>query len=197
MELLRRYGTMRLRDVLEPAIGYARDGYPLVRRAAESVHAIAPLFRAEWTHSAEVWLPGGDAPAPGARVAQPQIADTWSRILAEAEAVGGDREAQIEAAERAFYEGFVADAVDRFYRGEQADGAGVRHRGLLAGEDMAPWRPTWEDPASVDFAGVTVHKTGPWGQGPALLLSLRILDALALPIWSPAARRGSTRWSRP
>ena len=190
MELLRRYGTMRLRDVLEPAIGYARDGYPLVRRAAESIHAIAPLFRAEWTHSAEVWLPGGDAPAPGARVAQPQIADTWSRILAEAEAVGGDREAQIEAAERAFYEGFVADAVDRFYRGEQADGAGVRHRGLLAGEDMAPWRPTWEDPASVDFAGVTVHKTGPWGQGPALLLSLRILDALGIADLKP----GGAAW---
>ena len=190
MELLRRHGTMRLRDVLEPAIGYARDGYPLVRRAAESIHAIAPLFRAQWTHSAEVWLPGGNAPAPGARVAQPQIADTWSRILTEAEAVGSDREAQIEAAARAFYQGFVADAVDRFYRGEQADGAGVRHRGLLTGEDMAPWRPTWEDPASIDFAGVTVHKTGPWGQGPALLLSLRILDALGIADLEP----GSAAW---
>ena len=190
MELLRRHGTMRLRDVLEPAIGYARDGYPLVRRAAESIHAIAPLFRAEWMHSAEVWLPGGNAPMPGARVAQPQIAETWSRILTEAEAVGSDREAQIEAAVRAFYQGFVADAVDRFYRGEQADGAGVRHRGLLTGEDMAPWRPTWEAPASIDFAGVTVHKTGPWGQGPALLLSLRILDALGIADLEP----GSAAW---
>ena len=190
MELLRVHGTMRLRDVLEPAIGYARDGYPLVRRAAESIHAIAPLFRAEWMHSAEVWLPGGNAPAPGARVAQPQIAETWSRILTEAEAVGSGREAQIEAAVRAFYEGFVADAVDRFYRTEQADGAGVRHPGLLAGADMASWRPGWEDPVSIDFAGVTVHKTGPWGQGPALLLSLRILDALGIADIEP----GSAAW---
>ena len=190
MELLRRHGTMRLRDVLEPAIGYARDGYPLVRRAAESIHAAAPLFRTEWTHSAEVWLPGGNAPAPGARVSQPQIAESWSRILTEAEAVGSDRDAQIEAAVRAFYQGFVADAVDRFYRGEQADGAGVRHRGLLTGEDMASWRPSWEDTASIDFAGVTVHKTGPWGQGPALLLSLRILDALGLANLEP----GSAAW---
>ena len=190
MQLLLEYGTMRLRDVMEPAVGYARDGWPLVRRAAESIHAAAPLFRSEWRHSAEVWLPGGDAPLPGARVAQPRIAETYSKILAEAEAAGADREAQIEAAMRAFYQGFVAEAVDRFYRTEQADGAGARYRGLLAGEDMAAWRPTWEDTVSIDFAGVTVHKTGPWGQGPALLQALRILDAKGVADLEP----GSASW---
>ncbi len=190
MQLLLEHGTMRLRDVLEPAIGYARDGYPLVRRAAESIHAAAPLFRTEWRHSAEVWLPGGDAPLPGARVAQPRIAETYSKILAEAEAAGASREVQIEAAMRAFYQGFVAEAVDRFYRTEQADGSGARHPGLLAGEDMTAWRPTWEDTVSIDFAGVTVHKTGPWGQGPALLQALRILDAKGIADLEP----GSAPW---
>ena len=190
MQLLLEHGTMRLRDVLEPAIGYARDGYPLVRRAAESIHAAAPLFRTEWRHSAEVWLPGGDAPLPGARVAQPRIAETYSKILAEAEAAGASREVQIEAAMRAFYQGFVAEVVDRFYRTEQADGSGARHPGLLAGEDMTAWRPTWEDTVSIDFAGVTVHKTGPWGQGPALLQALRILDAKGIADLEP----GSAPW---
>ena len=190
MQLLLEHGTMRLRDVLEPAIGYARDGHPLVRRAAESIHAAAPLFRTEWRHSAEIWLPGGDAPLPGARVAQPRIAEAYSKILAEAEAAGASREVQIEAATRAFYQGFVAEAVDRFYRTEQADGSGARHPGLLAGEDMAAWRPTWEDTVSIDFAGVTVHKTGPWGQGPALLQALRILDAKGIAELEP----GSAPW---
>ena len=190
MQLLLEHGTMRLRDVLEPAIGYARDGYPLVRRAAESIHAAAPLFRTEWRHSVEVWLPGGDAPLPGARVAQPRIAETYLKILAEAEAAGASREVQIEAAMRAFYQGFVAEAVDRFYRTEQADGSGARHPGLLAGEDMTAWRPTWEDTVSIDFAGVTVHKTGPWGQGPALLQALRILDAKDIADLEP----GSAPW---
>ena len=190
MQLLLEHGTMRLRDVLEPAIGYARDGYPLVHRAAEAIHAAAPLFRAEWRHSAEVWLPGDDAPLPGARVAQPRIAETYSKILAEAEAAGTSREAQIEAATRAFYQGFVAEAVDRFYRTEQADGSGARHPGLLAGEDMAAWRPAWEDTVSIDFAGVTVHKTGPWGQGPALLQALRILDAKGIAELEP----GGAAW---
>ena len=190
MRLLREHGTMRLREVLEPAIGYARSGYPLVRRAAESIHAIAPFFRAEWRHSAEVWLPGGDAPRPGARVTQPRIAETYARLLAEAEAAGTDRDAQIEAAARAFYQGFIASAVDRFYRTEQTDGSGARHPGLLTGQDMALWRPTWEDSISVDFAGVTIHKTGPWGQGPALLQALRILEASSIADLEP----GGARW---
>ena len=180
MRLLLEHGTVRLRDVLEPVIGYARDGYPLVHRAAESIHAVADLFRSEWRHSVEVWLPGGRPPTPGQRVAQPQIAETYGRILAEAEAAGGGREGEIEAARRAFYQGFVAEAVDRFFRTEQMDDTGVRHPGLLTGDDMAGWRSTWEDTVSRDFAGVTVHKTGPWGQGPALLMALGILDAAGI-----------------
>ena len=190
MQLLLEHGSMRLRDVLEPAIGYARGGYPLVHRAAESLHAVAPFFRAYWNHSAEVWLPGGEAPRPDARVTQPQIADTYARILAEAESAGAHREAHIEAAMHAFYRGFVADAVDRFYRTEQADDTGTRYPGLLSGEDMARWHPVWEEPVSIDFGGVTVHTTGPWGQGPALLQALRILDARGIAGVEP----GSAAW---
>ena len=190
MRLLLEHGTARLRDVLEPAIGYARDGHPLVHRAAESIHAVADLFRAEWRHSAEVWLPGGRAPMPGQRVAQPQIADTYARILAEAEAAGGGREAEIEAARRAFYGGFVAEAIDAFFRTEQMDDTGQRHPGLLTGDDMAGWRSSCEETVSRDFAGVTVHKTGPWGQGPALLMALGMLEAAGIADVEP----GSAQW---
>lgn len=190
MRLLLEHGTMPLRDVLEPAIGYARHGYPLPHRAAESIHAIAPLFRSDWRHSAEVWLPGDAAPMPGQRVSQPQIADAYQRILSEAEAAGGSRDAQIEAARRAWYQGFVAEAVDAFHRTEQADGADNRVTGLLTGQDMAGWQSTWEDTVSAEFQGVTVHKTGPWGQGPAMLIALGILEALGVESVEP----GSTQW---
>ena len=190
MRLLLELGTVRLRDVLEPAIGYARDGYPLVHRAAESLHVAADLFRTEWRHSAEVWLPGGQPPMPGQRVAQPQIAETYARILMEAEAAGGGREAEIEAARRAFYQGFVAEAVDAFFRTEQMDDTGARHAGLLTGDDMGRWQSSWEETVSRDFAGVTVHKTGPWGQGPALLMALGMLDAAGIAGIEP----GSTEW---
>ncbi|MEM7684913.1 MAG: gamma-glutamyltransferase, partial [Pseudomonadota bacterium] len=190
MRLLLEHGTMRLRDVLEPAIFYARNGYPLPHRAAESIHAIAQLFRSDWHHSAEVWLPGDAAPMPGQRVAQPQIADAYDRILSEAEAAAGDRDAQIEAARHAWYQGFVAEAVDAFYGSEQADGAGNRVRGLLTGQDMAGWQASWEDTVSAGFQDVEVHKTGPWGQGPAMLIALGVVDALDI----GSAEPGSTEW---
>ena len=174
MQLLSDYGTLRPRDVLEPAIAYARHGWPLVHRAAEAIHAAAAIFRA-WPHSAEVWLPGGP-PAPGQRVAQPAIADAYTRILDAAEAPGRHREQEIEAARVAWYEGFVAEAIDGFFRTEQDDGTGRRMPGFLTGDDLAGWRPTWEETVHADFAGVTVHKTGPWGQGPALLMALGMLE---------------------
>ena len=187
MRLLLEHGTMRLRDVLEPAIGYAEHGYPLVHRAAESIHAIAPLFRADWSHSAEVWLPGGKPPMPGDLVRQPAIAATYRRLIEEAEAAGPGREAQIEAARRAFYEGFVAEAIDRFYRTEQADGEGGRATGLLTGDDMAGWRSSWDETASAEFAGVTVHKTRAWGQGPALLIALGLATRAGIADTAPGS----------
>jgi gamma-glutamyltranspeptidase/glutathione hydrolase len=180
MLLLRDHGTMTLREVLEPAISYAENGFPLVNRAAGSIHAIADFFRSHWAHSAEVWLPGGKAPMPGQMVRVPQIAAAYTRLLGEAEAVGGSREVQIEAARSAFYTGFVAEAVDRFYRHEIATDASTRHAGLLTGQDMADWHATYEETVSIDHAGVTVHKTGPWGQGPMLLQALRILDVMGV-----------------
>src|SRR6185312_8863622 len=60
MLLLRDYGTMRLRDVLEPAIAYARDGYPLVERASATIQTVEQLFRKHWPTSAAVYLPNNE-----------------------------------------------------------------------------------------------------------------------------------------
>jgi gamma-glutamyltranspeptidase/glutathione hydrolase len=180
MLLLERHGTMRPRDVLEYAIGYARDGYPMLPSASAQIEAMADTFREYWPTSAEVYL-GNGVPGPGHRFANPVLAATYSRILEEAEAAGSSREAQIEAARRAFYEGFVAEAITAYLDGaEVMDVTGERHRGLLAGDDLAAWRASAEEPATLDFRGFTVCKTGPWGQGPVFLQQLAQLDALDL-----------------
>src|SRR5687767_14136662 len=59
MLLLRDYGTMRLADVLTPAIGYAHNGHPLVERASEIIATVERLFREHWPTSAAVYLPNG------------------------------------------------------------------------------------------------------------------------------------------
>src|ERR1700746_1927388 len=132
MLLLRDYGTLRLRDVLEPAIAYARDGYPLVERATATIKTVEQLFRQHWPTSAAVYLPNNEVPKTGTLFTNTRLSETYARILKEAESAGGDRIAQIERARKAWSQGFVAEAVDRFCRTQEImDSSGARHRGLL------------------------------------------------------------------
>jgi gamma-glutamyltranspeptidase/glutathione hydrolase len=64
MLLLRDHGTMRLRDILEPAIYYAEQGHPLLPRVASTIEDLKAFFETEWPSSAAVYLPGGEAPKP-------------------------------------------------------------------------------------------------------------------------------------
>src|SRR5439155_26971298 len=96
-----------LRDVLGHAIGYAESGHPLAPRVAEAIARMAGLFRTAWPSSAQVWLPGGQPPAAGTLFANPALAATFRKLLVEAEAAGGGREEQIDAALHACCEGFV------------------------------------------------------------------------------------------
>ena len=181
MDLLARYGTCHVREVLAPAIGYARDGYPLIAQAAATIARVSSLFTDHWTTSAEVYLPGGAAPAPLSRFRNPALARTLERLVQAADAAGADRETGIEAARAAFYEGFVAEEVAGFCAGtEVMDSSGSRHRGLLTFDDLASWRVREEAPVTFDLAGRTIAKTGPWGQGPALLQQLAVLDGMDL-----------------
>jgi len=178
--LLREYGTLRLRDVLGYAIGYAQAGYPLVPAISWSIASVADIFREHWHSSAEVYLSGGGVPAPGTRFANPALAATYERILAEAEAASGDRDEQIEAARQAWYDGFVAEEIGKFAATEAMDVTGERHRGLLTGHDLATWHARLESPVSYDYDGLTVCKTGPWGQGPVFLQQLALLSGFDL-----------------
>ena len=186
MLLLQRHGRMRLRDVMRYAIGYARDGYPMTAGVSAGIAAAEPVFREHWPSSAEVYL-GGGVPAAGSRFANPDLAATYQRILAEAEAAGDDRDVQIEAARRAFYEGFVAETIGSYLAAaEVMDVTGERHRALLGPADLAAWRAGTEAPVTLDFAGLTVCKTGPWGQGPVFLQQLALLDGLGVAGMDPA-----------
>ena len=186
MMLLRDYGTLRLRDVLEPAIGYAENGHPLVERACVTISTVADLFREHWPTSAASYLPGGQVPKPGTLFTNLRHAETYKRILKEAEAGGGGREAEIERARRAWSQGFVAEAVDRFCRGNEImDVSGRRHRGVLTAQDMATWAPTVEAPVHLDYGSYRVLKPHAWTQGPVLLQMLALLKGFDLDRLAP------------
>ncbi|HEY1704323.1 MAG TPA: gamma-glutamyltransferase family protein [Trebonia sp.] len=186
MLLLREYGRLSLRDVLTYAIGYAETGYPMIPSVSWGIASVADLFREHWTSSAQVYLPGNSIPAPGSRFTNQALADTYKRILAEAEKASGDRGEQIDAARRAWYEGFVAEAMERFSATEVMDVTGERHRGFLTAEDLRKWHPTIEAPLTYDYQGLTVCKTGPWGQGPVFLQQLALLEGYDLARLEPS-----------
>ena len=188
MLLLRDYGTLRLSDVLSPAISYARDGHPLVERASATIGTVEQLFREHWPTSAAVYLPGGKVPAPGTMFANRTLADTYTRILREAESVGGDRERQIEKARACWSRGFVAEAIDKFCRTQEVmDTSGERHRGVLTADDMARWQPTVEPPVTLEYGNYTVCKGGFWSQGPVMLQQLALLRGFSLDGADPAS----------
>ncbi len=176
LTLLRDHGTWSLADVLAPAIGYAREGFPLVPRIVQAIYAVQALFREQWTSSAAVWLPDGRVPAPGSMFRLPQVADTYERILRNAQAESTTRTGVIDAALHAWYQGFVARDIDHFYRHEQVqDTSGGRNRGLLRYDDLAQWAPTVEAPLTMDFGRYTLAKCGFWSQGPSLLQQVGML----------------------
>ena len=181
LTLLADWGTWPLADVLEPAITLAARGHPLLPSAAATINGSAARFRRDWTTSAELWLVTGRDRIAGERVRNRALARTYERIVTAAESAGPDREAQIEAARRAWYEGFVAEAVDGF---------SARHGGLLSGQDLASWAAAIEEPVTGSYGEVTVAKTGPWGQGPVMLQQLALLEAAGLGEHAP----GSTGW---
>ncbi|SEQ44257.1 gamma-glutamyltransferase family protein [Streptomyces radiopugnans] len=178
MTLLRDHGTREPADVLKYAIGYAEHGHPAVPGIGATVERVRELFETEWTTSAELYLPAGRSPAPGALLRNPVLAATWRRLLAEAEAAGRGREGRIEAARRVWREGFVAEALSDFAARPAMDTSGERHAGTLTGDDMASWSASYEEPVTYDWNGWTVCKAGPWSQGPVLLQQLALLADL-------------------
>jgi gamma-glutamyltranspeptidase/glutathione hydrolase len=173
LTLLREFGTMPLADVLEPAIGYAEHGFPVLAGMRLTIERTEPLLR-EWPASAELYLP---TPSAGTLFRNPALAETYRRILEQSR--HRSRETELERARDLFYRGFVAEAIDRF---SGAEG------GLLTGDDLARWHATLEPPVTYEFRGRTVCKAGAWSQAPVFLQQLALLDGFDLASMSEAER---------
>ncbi|PTX54196.1 gamma-glutamyltranspeptidase/glutathione hydrolase [Litoreibacter ponti] len=183
MLMLRDHGTMSLEEVMQPAIDYARDGHPVLPRVSNIIAGLVDYFAEEWPSSAAVWTPDGQAPAPHSLFKNPDLAETYARLAASE---GATREARIDAARAAWREGFVADAIFSYLADATTrDTSGAHHKAVLAPADMADWRATYEPPVSIEYHGWTLHKTGPWGQGPVLLQALMILKGVDLAAMDP------------
>lgn len=194
--LLEEHGTWELADVLAFAAGYARDGHPIADGAARTVEQVADLFRVHWPTSAARWLPDGRPPRPGERIRNPAWAAVLERLLAAGSALDagddeGGRRARIRAARTEWAEGFVAREIDAFVRTPHRHASGTDHAGVIRASDLAAFRASTEPAITATFRGRTIAKTGPWGQGPALLQVLRMLDPLDDALLDPSTADGA------
>lgn len=186
MLLLRDHGSLSLAQVMEPAISYARDGHPVLPRVAHTIAGLADYFANEWPSSAATWCPGGEAPVPNSLFKNPDLAQTYQRLVDLGEESAEDREGQIEAARRAWAEGFVAETITEYLKTARVhDVSEQKNSAVLTSVDLAQWRAGYEETLRYEYHGWTVHKTQAWSQGPVLLQSLAILKHFDLAAMDP------------
>lgn len=174
--MLAEFGTLSLKDVLEPSIQMAK-GYPIEKQLADSIERGKERIK-EWPYSREVLLPHlgeeREAPHAGEIFRQPDLLDTLEKLVkAEQKALdeGKSRKEAIYAAYDRFYKG---DIAEEFVRGCQEQG------GLITMEDLANWKVYIEEPVMTKYKEIEVYKLTSWVQGPVLLQMLNMLENVDL-----------------
>lgn len=151
-----QYGRLPLARVLDGAVGYARDGFPVTARLSRFIEAT----KAELAHNAEsaaIFLPGGAVPGAGAKLINRDLARTLTRLA--------------EAGWEGFYGGEVAGEFARF---SEAKG------GFFRAADLAAQKAQWGEPISGTYRDVTIFNTPPPTQGFTVLQMLKLLEPYRL-----------------
>ena len=158
-----KFGKLKLAEVLQPAIYYAKTGYPVT----EIIHghwqeAVAKLSADEGAR--RVFLINGRAPELGEVYRNPEMARTLELV-----AKGGAD---------AFYRGPIAQAIVR---------TSEKHGGLFDLSDFAEYSAEWVQPVSSEYHGWKVYELPPNGQGIAALMMLNIMERFPLAEWGVAS----------
>lgn len=162
-----RFGKLPMREVLAPAIAYAREGFPISPRIGEAWAISADRFGPRGMNApgfAEVFMVEDGAgarraPAVGERFVNPGLAHVYEAIATQGP--------------KAFYEGRVAEAIERTLAAQLGTT-------WLTREDLAKHRGEWVTPVSASYRGVEVWELPPNGQGIAALQILQILEGFDL-----------------
>jgi gamma-glutamyltranspeptidase/glutathione hydrolase len=151
-KLHERFGTLRLAEVLAPAIAIAEDGFPVSEITAAEWEGSTAILQAT-EESARVFLPNGWAPRPGQLFRNADLAGSYRALAAE----GRD----------AFYRGSI---------GQRIVSCSARHDGALTAADLASYDAEWVAPLSTTYRGWTVYELPPNGQGIAALMMLNLIE---------------------
>jgi len=152
-----RFGNLSMPTVLEPAIHYARKGYPISHLLSFKIHEAEPEL-SRYPSSKSLFLPQGKVPRPGDMLINPGLAGSLEKIAREGREV--------------FYQGEIAREIIRFSE---------QNGGLLSARDFQEMESNWGQPVSTTYRGYTVYETAPNSQGMAALMILNLLEGFDLP----------------
>lgn len=204
--LLEERGTWELEEVLAYAIDCAENGHPVLAAVSTQIATVSQTFTEHWPSSAALWMPEGTPPVAGELIRNPEYAAVLRDLVAagggiEPHAAGGGigiepeapsgREARIAAARERWRTGPVARVVTEFLRTPHRHSDGADHAGVMTLGDFAAIEARVEPAATSTFRGWTVAKTGAWGQGPALLEALGILEGYDDDHLDPSTEQGA------
>jgi gamma-glutamyltranspeptidase/glutathione hydrolase len=151
-ELHKKFGKLTMKENLQPAIDYAREGFPMSELIAYYLKGSAPRYE-KYPGFKEVFMPDGKTPAKGEIFKNPYLANTLEIIANEGR--------------NAFYQGDIARTIAAYMK-EQG--------GFLSYEDLSSHNSEWVDPVSTNYRGYDVWELPPNGQGIAALQILNILE---------------------
>lgn len=141
-----------MKDILQPAITYAREGFPVTEVIAFYMARGTEILKG-YPNIKEIYMPGGKAPAKGEVFKNPLLANTLEKIVK-----GGRNE---------FYRGSIARDIDAFMK---------KNGGFLSYDDLSRHHSEWVEPVSSTYRGYEIWELPPNGQGIAALQILNILE---------------------
>ncbi|MGH9142190.1 MAG: gamma-glutamyltransferase [Vicinamibacterales bacterium] len=171
---LERFGTMSLADVFASGIDYAEHGYPIDPSLAAAILRAKKNLEAFPT-TAKVFLPNGRAPEPGELFRNPDLAATLRKVVAAEQSALKQKKTRAQALEAAFdrfYKGDIAQEFDQFFR---------ENHGVLTADDLAAYRPAWQDPVHVTYRGYDVYSNPATSRGGIeLAMQLNLVEGFDL-----------------
>lgn len=162
VELSKKFGKLSFKELLEPAINYAREGYPLSPTLSKFWKRAFSIYKNILV--GEQFKPWFDTFTVNGKA--PECGEIWSS-KAHAKTLSLIAKSDGEA----FYQGELAEKIDRFSR---------QYNGFLRKEDLSSYQPEWVNPINVNYRGYDVWELPPNGQGLIALLALNILNGFDL-----------------
>ena len=151
-ELHNKFGKIKMKDILNPTIKYAEDGFPVTELVSYYMDVASDNFK-NYPNFKETFFIDDSTPLKGQVFKNPDLANTLRTI--------------VKSGKKGFYEGEIAHRIANFVQDQG---------GFLSYDDLKNHKSEWIEPVSTNYRGFDVWELPPNGQGIAALQILNLLE---------------------